>query len=77
MNAICPGPVHTVMNDLRIRVDAARLQIPVAELEARLTPLGRRLEPEEVAPLALLLASDESDGITGQAINVCGGALMI
>ncbi len=77
VNAICPGPVHTVMNDLRIRVDAARLQIPVAELEARLTPLGRRLEPEEIAPLALLLASDESDGITGQAINVCGGALMI
>ena len=77
VNAICPGPVHTVMNDLRIRVNAARLQIPVAELEARLTPLGRRLEPEEIAPLALLLASDESDGITGQAINVCGGALMI
>jgi NAD(P)-dependent dehydrogenase (short-subunit alcohol dehydrogenase family) len=47
------------------------------DLEARLTPLGRRLEPEEVVPLALLLASDESAGITGQAINVCGGALMV
>jgi NAD(P)-dependent dehydrogenase (short-subunit alcohol dehydrogenase family) len=35
------------------------------------------LEPEEIVPLALLLASDESAGITGQAINVCGGALMV
>ena len=77
VNAICPGPVHTAMNDARIRHDAARLQITLPELEARLTPLGRRLEPEEIVPLALLLAGDESDGITGQAINVCGGMLSV
>jgi len=30
-----------------------------------------------MAPLAVLLASDESAAITGQAFNVCGGALMV
>jgi hypothetical protein len=31
------------------------------------------LEPEEIVPMALLLALDESAAITGQAFNVCGG----
>jgi NAD(P)-dependent dehydrogenase (short-subunit alcohol dehydrogenase family) len=77
VNAICPGPVRTAMNDQRVRYDAARLQTTEVELESRLTPLGRRLDPEEIVPVALLLASDESAAITGQAINVCGGALMV
>jgi NAD(P)-dependent dehydrogenase (short-subunit alcohol dehydrogenase family) len=33
----------------------------------------RLLEPEEIASLAVYLASDEARGITGQAINICGG----
>ena len=37
---------------------------------------ARRLEPEEIVPLAVLLASDESAAITGQAFNICGGAAM-
>ncbi|MFN7996652.1 MAG: SDR family NAD(P)-dependent oxidoreductase [Bryobacteraceae bacterium] len=73
VNAICPGPVHTEMNDRRIEYDSARLGVPFRELEARLTPIGRRLEPEEIVPMALLLASEESGAITGQAFNVDGG----
>ena len=38
-----------------------------------LTPIGRRLEAEEMVPIAILLASDESAAITGQAFNICGG----
>jgi NAD(P)-dependent dehydrogenase (short-subunit alcohol dehydrogenase family) len=34
VNAICPGPVHTAMNDQRIRHDASRLQVTLPELEA-------------------------------------------
>jgi NAD(P)-dependent dehydrogenase (short-subunit alcohol dehydrogenase family) len=34
------------------------------------------LEPEEIVPLAILLASDESAAITGQAFNICGGVAM-
>ena len=73
VNAICPGPVHTEMNDRRVAYDAGRLGISIPELESRLTPIGRRLEPEEIVPMALLLASGESAAITGQAFNVCGG----
>ena len=73
VNAICPGPVHTEMNDRRLAYDAGRLGISIPELESRLTPIGRRLEPEEIVPMALLLAAGESAAITGQAFNVCGG----
>jgi NAD(P)-dependent dehydrogenase (short-subunit alcohol dehydrogenase family) len=73
VNAICPGPVRTEMNDRRVAYDAARLGLSTEELESRLTPIGRRLEAEEIVPMALLLAADESAAITGQAFNVCGG----
>jgi 3-oxoacyl-[acyl-carrier protein] reductase len=73
VNAICPGPVRTVMNDRRVEYDAKRLNLSVAELESRLTPIGRRLEPDEIVPMAVLLASEESAAITGQAFNICGG----
>ena len=76
VNAICPGPVHTVMNDRRIEYDAKRRGVPVKDLEAGLTPIGRRLEPEEIAPLAVYLASDAAAAVVGQAINVDGGVLM-
>jgi len=73
VNAICPGPVRTEMNDRRVAYDAERLGLSIPELESRLTPIGRRLEPEEIVPTAVLLASGESAAITGQAFNVCGG----
>jgi NAD(P)-dependent dehydrogenase (short-subunit alcohol dehydrogenase family) len=76
VNAICPGPVHTRMNDRRIEYDAHRRGVSFAEQEQIQTPLGRRLEPEEIAPMAVYLASDAARGVTGQAFNVCGGLLM-
>ena len=73
VNAICPGPVRTQMNDRRLEYDAKRLGLSFTELESRLTPIGRRLDPDEIVPMAVLLASEESAAITGQAFNVCGG----
>jgi len=73
VNAICPCPVRTQMNDRRVQYDAARMGLSLSELESRITPIGRRLEPDEIAPMAVLLASEESAVITGQAFNVCGG----
>jgi len=76
VNAICPGPVRTRMNNLRMEYEAKRLGKSVAELEATLTPIGRRLEPHEIAPLVVYLASREASVITGQAFNIDGGFLM-
>ncbi|NJN82964.1 MAG: SDR family oxidoreductase [Caldilineaceae bacterium] len=76
VNAICPGPVATLVNDIRMDYDAERLGVARAELESRVTPMGRRLLTEEIAPLAVYLASAESGAMTGQAINIDGGVLM-
>ena len=76
VNAICPGPVRTVMNDKRTLYDADRLGMELEDFEAQATPIGRRLETQEIVPMAILLASDESAAITGQAFNICGGSAM-
>jgi NAD(P)-dependent dehydrogenase (short-subunit alcohol dehydrogenase family) len=77
VNAICPGPVSTLANDKRLAYDARRLGKSPEEIKAGMTPLGRRLEPEEVAPLAVYLASDEAAVVTGQAISINGGGLVV
>lgn len=77
VNAICPGPVHTLINDLRLQYDALRLGKTFAEIESSVTPMGRRLEPDEISPLAVYLASKDSTPMTGQAINIDGGVLMM
>lgn len=73
VNAICPGPVHTAMNDKRLVYDAARRGITFEEVEKGMTPIGGRLEPSDIAPMALYFASDEARMVTGQAYNVDGG----
>ena len=77
VNAICPGPVRTRINNLRVEYDAKRLGKSVPEIEASLTAIGRRLEPHEIAPLVVYLASPEAAVITGQAFNIDGGMLMV
>ena len=76
VNCICPGPVKTVMNDKRIAYDAERLGRSLAEHEQAMTPIGGRLDPEDISPMAVYLASDAGRMITGQAYNICGGVLM-
>ena len=76
VNCICPGPVQTRMNDIRVQYDAARLGRELAEHEKQLTPIGGRLVPEDIAPMAVYLASDAARMITGQAYNIDGGICM-
>jgi NAD(P)-dependent dehydrogenase (short-subunit alcohol dehydrogenase family) len=76
VNAICPGPVETAQSDQRLRYEVERQGVLFDELVTRLNPIGRRLHPDEIVPIAILLASNESAGMTGQAVNVCGGYAM-
>jgi NAD(P)-dependent dehydrogenase (short-subunit alcohol dehydrogenase family) len=46
------------------------------EQERSMTLLGRRIEPDEIAPLAVYLASDDARMMTGQAVNLDGGICM-
>lgn len=66
VNAICPGPIKTQMTLSRYTPDKL-------EKRNRLTPMGRMGEPEEVARLAVFLASAESSYITGETITIDGG----
>ena len=76
VNAICPGATRTIMMLRRLKVDAELRGEPVAEVEGKLNPMGRLLEPEEIAELAVYLASDDARGMTGQALNLSGGSTM-
>ena len=75
-NAICPGTVQSPSLDDRIRAQAAAGGISEEEARAgfvRRQPLGRVGSPEEIAYLALYLASDESGYTTGTAQIIDGG----
>ena len=72
VNAICPGYIDTPLVGRRLgATDRAAL---VAKL-ATDVPLGRMGTPEDIARLALFLASDESAYVTGLAIPVDGGVV--
>ncbi|MGB7297712.1 MAG: SDR family oxidoreductase [Burkholderiaceae bacterium] len=79
VNAICPGMVNTDMFD-QFKSHADNAGISLEQLKANTTtriPIGRFLEPEEIAHVAVYLASAESDGMTGQSIVISGGMRMI
>jgi NAD(P)-dependent dehydrogenase (short-subunit alcohol dehydrogenase family) len=73
VNAICPGLIVDTEMRRRSEEAGARLGLPSTEARAKSIPLGRAGTPEDVAKLTAFLASDESDYMTGEAINVTGG----
>ena len=84
VNAVCPGYIWTPMwEDL---AQWLKESFPsVAQLNPQeifqnrvkaVTPLRRPQEPKDIANLVAFLASEEAPNITGQAINVDGGAVM-
>jgi NAD(P)-dependent dehydrogenase (short-subunit alcohol dehydrogenase family) len=70
VNAICPGLIETGMT--RMIYDSARERGTAGKI-GQLNPLQRGGEPEEIAAMALFLASDESSYVNGQAFPVDGG----
>lgn len=82
VNAICPGVTNTAMltgkgmilDELATIFGTSR----EAVLEEKIKSLSiqrRIIEPEEIAEMAVYLASDDARGITGQALNLCGGSV--
>jgi len=75
-NAICPGTVSSPSLEERIAAQAAAQGTSVDAARAAFVarqPMGRVGKPEEIAALALYLASDESGFTTGQAHVIDGG----
>ena len=80
VNTVCPGWVDTEMATLGINESAALQGISAEKFKAQAVaavPIRRFLEADEIADLASYLASDAARGITGQAINICGGQTMV
>ncbi|NUR01593.1 MAG: SDR family oxidoreductase [Streptomyces sp.] len=72
VNAVAPGWIRTPMTDRH----EAEAQAQTEALMARMSPLGRVGEPEDVAHTVLYLASDASSFTTGQILRPNGGVAM-
>lgn len=80
VNAINPGNTLTDRLQEALRLDAAKQGITEAEALKRneeRVPLGRLAKPEEVAAVALFLASDQASYVTGVVLPMDGGRLAV
>lgn len=64
VNVVSPAATETAM-----LADPARTTVP-----PKLPPLGRLIQPREIAALVTFLLSPDAAAITGQEIQICGGA---
>lgn len=79
VNAICPGYVDTDMVTRgveKITSMTGRSAEEARQTLEKMSPQNRLVTAEEVAAVALLLASDEGRGINGQGINIDGGSVL-
>ena len=80
VNTICPGWVDTEMAALGINETAAAQGITPEQFKAAAiaaVPIRRFLGADEIAEMVCYVASDAARGITGQAMNICGGQTMV
>jgi NAD(P)-dependent dehydrogenase (short-subunit alcohol dehydrogenase family) len=80
VNAICPGYIDDERTRANARIMAEKTGKSISdilELFAASAPQNRLIAPGEVASLALLMASEKLCAMTGQAVNVDGGAVMV
>jgi NAD(P)-dependent dehydrogenase (short-subunit alcohol dehydrogenase family) len=80
VNAICPGYLADERTEENAKQMAQNTGKSVGEILAMFAgsaPQNRLIAPAEVASLALLMASEKLGAMTGQAVNVDGGAVMV
>ncbi|MFC1981453.1 SDR family oxidoreductase [Chloroflexota bacterium] len=76
VNCICPGPIDTdMLKSLWGCPTNEEEWHTIQKAKLDYTPMGRIARPEEIASVALFLASDESSFVTGVALLVDGGRL--
>jgi NAD(P)-dependent dehydrogenase (short-subunit alcohol dehydrogenase family) len=78
VNAVCPSLLDTEANTAQIEIMAEKLESTPEEVRASFegrNPLGRLLQPDEVAGAIVFLASAEAGAINGQALPICGAEL--
>ena len=76
VNAVCPGWVRTDMGKQSMAAIASYYELAPEVFEAeelRAVPLGRWIEPEEVAEMVGYLISPQAAAVTGQAFEISGG----
>src|SRR5262245_39533970 len=78
VNAVCPGTTITALSEANLGTRAREEGLTVEEMARRRNaaiPLGRPNEPEDIAAMAVFLASPAARNITGQSFNVDGGLI--
>jgi 2-hydroxycyclohexanecarboxyl-CoA dehydrogenase len=74
VNVVCPGPTQTpLVEEMQQQEFGSRV---LGRIE-QYVPLRRLGKPEDIAPMAVFLASDAAGFITGQVISVSGGLTMV
>jgi 3-oxoacyl-[acyl-carrier protein] reductase len=73
VNVINPGPAETPMLGRFLSGDSAQVEEQKKRIFLDSVPLGRLVQPEDIAQAALYLASDLAKIVTGEILNVDGG----
>ena len=78
INAICPGVTRTSLSNANLEMRARQEGVTIEEMDRRRVkdiPLQRANDPEDIAAMAVFLASPGARNITGQSYNVDGGII--
>jgi NAD(P)-dependent dehydrogenase (short-subunit alcohol dehydrogenase family) len=79
VNCVCPGWVQTEMVEdtvQNIQQKTGRSRAEAIQSLVKDVPMGRMIQPEEVAALTVFLCSNLAGGITGQGLNIDGGTVL-